>query len=111
MIVNVHKRSLLGKEGFESFKEATHSQSVSQSDTAIHSSTGQAKQLANRVAQLFHTINYFSMFLTSGDNMECVKYKGGTKTKSKNQFECEVYYQRYSTNLDEKVSFLQISIL
>lgn len=83
MIVNVRKRSLLGEEGFESFKKATHSQSVSQFDTAVHSSTGQAKQLANRVAQLFHTINYLPVLLKSGNNMECVRHKGGRKRQKK----------------------------
>lgn len=62
--------SLLGEEGFESFQEATHGQSVSQFDTAVHSSAGQTKQLANRVAQLFHTINYLSVFLKRGENIE-----------------------------------------
>lgn len=90
MIVIISKRSLLGKEGFEGFKEATHSQSISQFDTAVHSSTGQAKQLADRVAQLFHTINYFPMFLKSGDNMECVKHKD-KEQKINNQAKQHLY--------------------
>lgn len=70
-----NKRSLLGKKGFESFKEATHSQSISQFDTAVHSSTGQAKQFADRVAQLFYTINYLPVLLKRGQGVECVKSK------------------------------------
>lgn len=61
--VSVSRGSLLGEEGFESFEEATHCKSISQSDTAVHSSTSQAKQLAYRVAQFFYAINYLPMFL------------------------------------------------
>lgn len=64
---------LLGEEGLEGFEEATHRQSVSQFDTAVHSSAGQAEQLANRVAQLFHTINYLPVLLKRAENMERVK--------------------------------------
>lgn len=66
---------LLGEEGFESFKEAAHSQSISQFDTAVHGGAGQAKQFANRVAQLFYTINYLPMFLQIGENKEGVAQK------------------------------------
>lgn len=63
LYVVVSKGSLLGEEGFESFEEAAHCESVSQSDTAVHSSTSQPKQLAYRVAQLFNTVNYLPVFL------------------------------------------------
>lgn len=65
-----NKGSLLGEKGFEGFEEATHGQPISQFDTAVHSSACQAEQLANRVAQLFHTINYLPVFLKRGENME-----------------------------------------
>ena len=58
-----NKRSLLGEEGFEGFEKAANGQSISQFDTAVHSSVGQAEQLANRVAQLLHAINYLPVFL------------------------------------------------
>jgi len=61
--VIVSKGALLGEEGFESFKEATHTQSISQSDTTVHSSTSQTKQLAYRVAQLLYTINHLPVLL------------------------------------------------
>lgn len=72
-LCNKKKGSLLGEEGFEGFKEATHGESISQFDTAVHGSAGQAKQLANRVAQFFHTINNLPVFLNRRENMEHVK--------------------------------------
>lgn len=73
-----NKGSLLGEESFEGFEEATHGQSISQFDTAVHSSTGQAEKLANRVTQLFHTIDHLPVFLKRGEKMECVKQEAKT---------------------------------
>jgi len=54
---------LLGEKSFEGFEEATHGQPVSQLDAAVHGGGGQAEQLADGVAQLFHTINNLPVFL------------------------------------------------
>lgn len=58
-----NKGYLLGEEGLEGFEEATHSQAISQFDAAVHGSSGKAEQLADRVTQLFHTINHLTVFL------------------------------------------------
>lgn len=69
--VIVDKTSLLGEKRFKSFEEATHSKSISESDTSVHSSTSQTKQLPYRVAQLFYTINYLPVLLKKKKRREC----------------------------------------
>lgn len=59
---------LLGEERFEGFEEATHSQTISQLDAAVHGGAREGEQLANGVTQLLHAINHLTVLLAGGHN-------------------------------------------